>query len=191
MIAYAASSGASIERAEGGWKVSSPFPVTLELPRQYTSVVLDGKERLDPQEGAFFVPAGEHLIGASTQGAGPFEAPSLKGRLVSITGTLRDITSSSRSVTFTYWSDTRCLASFSHRPFTISIDGKETPAEALRGNRRFSILLPRGAHTVSAVLETKILASRVPPALMATVLGSYDRLAVRLGRTRLIDNLIL
>jgi hypothetical protein len=156
MIAYAASSGATIERVEGGWQVASPFPVTLELPKQYTSVLLDGKERLAPREGGFFVPAGEHLVGVSTQAAGPFEAPSLKGRLVSITGTVLDIISSSRSVSFTYRSDTRCLASFSHRPYTIILDGMETPTEALKGNRRFSVILPYGTHTVIAVLETTV-----------------------------------
>ena len=156
MIAYAASSPATLERREGGWKLNSPFPVTLELPKQYSYLTLDSGERLDPVDGSFFLPAGEHLIDAGTQGAGPFEAPSLKGRLLSITGDLESITSSSRSVTFTYRSATRCLASFSHRPYTIFIDGKETPPDARRGSRRFSVILPYGTHTVIAVLETTV-----------------------------------
>ena len=50
----------------------------------------------------------------------------------------------------------RCIASFSHRPFTLLIDGKEESAAAMQGYRRFSVMLPQGEHTVIAVLESTV-----------------------------------
>lgn len=156
MMAYASSAQASIQRIDGGWRIQAPFPVVLELPKEYGALQTLQGERIFSDGGMCYVPPGEHTLRAEKLTASPFLAPPIVGLLLSVSGELTSLTSSTRSVTFSYRSATRCIASFNHPPYTIILDGKEINAEVLKGYRRFSVVLPHGAHTVIAVLETTV-----------------------------------
>src|SRR5262249_5898254 len=78
------------------------------------------------------------------------------GGLLSISGNLTSLTRSGRTVELSYQSDARCIASFSHRPYTLILDRKELNVEPLSGNRRFSVILPPGNHDLVVVLESTV-----------------------------------
>jgi hypothetical protein len=146
-----------MDHVPGGWTIDAPFPVVLELPKQYTSLKTSAGERITSDQGLFYLPAGRHTVRPEQHGGEPFYAePPTTGRLLSLTGDLTDLKNSNRSVTFTYHSSTRCLATFSHRPFTLIVDGRELNEQPVKGYRRYSVMLPQGEHTVIAVLETTV-----------------------------------
>jgi uncharacterized protein YdaL len=157
MMSYAASSPAVMQRIPGGWKLQTPFPVVMELPPDYSALKSSTGERITSDRGMFFIPAGSHTLMAEVHTAtDPFSSRPTGGKILSITGELTALSTSNRSVTFTYTSESRCIASFSHRPFTIFVDEKESAIEPMEGYRRFSVMLPQGNHTVIAVLETTV-----------------------------------
>jgi hypothetical protein len=157
MLSYAASARAVMDHVPGGWKITAPFPVVLELPRQYSALKLANGERITSDQGMFFLPAGEHTLEVERHADKPFYGePPVGGRLLSVSGTLTSITNSNRSVTFAYESTTRCFASFSHRPFAVVVDGQDLGATPIEGNRRFTVVLPAGKHEAVAVLETTV-----------------------------------
>jgi uncharacterized protein YdaL len=157
MMSYAASSRARLDHVPGGWQITSPFPVVLELPKQYTSLKTSTGERITSDQGLFYLPAGSETVRPEMSGGKAFYgAPPSTGRLLSLTGDLTELQNSSRSVAFTYHSETRCLASFSHRPFTLFVDGKESGEQPMQGYRRYTVMLPQGEHKVIAVLETTV-----------------------------------
>lgn len=157
MMSYAASVRANMHHIPGGWKIVTPFPVVLELSKQYSVIRTPAGERLTSDRGMFFLPAGEHTLMAEKHSGEPFyAAPPTTGRLLSLSGELLNLINSNRSVGFKYRSQTRCYASFSNRPYTIFVDDKEMNVPILEGNRRYSVVLPPGEHTVLAVLETRV-----------------------------------
>lgn len=157
MMSYAASARAEIDHIPGGWKISAPFPVVLELPKQYSALRLSTGEQITSDQGLFFLPAGDHILQAERHSSGTFPSnPPTTGRLLSISGKLTSLNNTNRSVSFSYSSDTRCFASFSHRPFAIIVDGKEIKSDPMEGYRRYSVALPQGEHQVIAILETTV-----------------------------------
>jgi hypothetical protein len=157
MMSYAASARARMDHIPGGWKITTPFPVVFQLPPQYTALKTETGERITSDQGMFFLPAGEHTLQVEQHSGDPFyAAPPTTGRLLSVSGELTSLSNSARSVSFAYTSSTRCLASFSHRPYTIIVDGKEITTDPMEGYKRFSVMLPQGEHLVVAVLETTV-----------------------------------
>jgi uncharacterized protein YdaL len=157
MMSFAASARASLRKIPGGgWKLDTPFPVVMQLPREYSALRTGEGERITSDRGMFFIPAGNYTLYGETQSADPFSTAPTGGRILSISGELIHLENSNRSVTFSYNSDSRCAVSFSHRPFAMFVDGKEIEVNPLSGYRRFSVLLPGGTHTVIAVLETTV-----------------------------------
>ncbi|TLY31334.1 MAG: hypothetical protein E6K56_05165 [Ignavibacteria bacterium] len=156
MMGFAAAAQAVLRHIPGGWTIETPFPVVMQLPQDYSALRTETGELISSDRGMFFIPPGAHTLLAEFRSAAPFASPPIGGRLLSISGELTGITTSSRSVTFSYRSDPRCLVSFTHRPFALFLDGKEVGPEALAGYRRFSVVLPPGEHRVIAVLETTV-----------------------------------
>jgi len=156
MMGFAASARALLRHIPGGWTIETPFPVVMQLPQDYSALRTETGDLISSDRGMFFVPAGTHTLLAEFRSAAPFASPPIGGRLLSISGELTELVTSSRSVTFSYRSDPRCLVSFTHRPFALFLDGKEVGSDALAGYRRFSVVLPPGEHTVIAVLETTV-----------------------------------
>jgi len=62
MLPYAASAPAKIHRVPNGWNVKSPFPVVIELPERYTSLITANGERLISKQGKFELPEGEYTL---------------------------------------------------------------------------------------------------------------------------------
>lgn len=157
MMSYAASARARVNHVPGGWVIDAAFPVVLELPKQYSAIRLSTGERITSDQGMFFLPAGHHELQAEYRTGETFPStPPTTGRLLSISGKLTTLENTSRRVSFSYESETRCFASFSHRPFSVIVDGKELKTVPLEGYRRYSIVLPEGRHEVIAVLETTV-----------------------------------
>ena len=157
MMSYSTSALANVQHIHGGWKVITPFPVLLKLPRQYSSLIHSSGERITSDRGMYFLPPGEHTLRAEQHTEGPFNAtPPTTGRLLSLSGELISLANSNRSVSFNYRSDTRCYATFSHRPYTIFVDEKEIDIPILEGYHRYSIVLPHGEHTILVILETTV-----------------------------------
>ncbi len=156
MMSYAAAARAELTRIPGGWHVQTPIPVILDLPKEYTSLLASTGEQIASDRGSYFLAPGEHTLIAQRRSAGPFSSPPSGGTLLSITGQLTKLTNSSRAITFIYTSAGRCYASFTHSPYAVIIDGEETTVQPMKGYRRFSVALPKGEHTVTAVLETTV-----------------------------------
>lgn len=156
MMSFAASARATLRQIPGGWKLDTPFPVVIQLPADYTALRTDAGERITSDRGMFYIPAGSYSLFGETHSADPFSTAPAGGRLLSISGELIRLENSPRSVTFSYNSDARCAVTFTHRPFAMFVDGREIDPNSLTGYRRFGVLLPAGAHTVIAVLETGV-----------------------------------
>ncbi|MBI5475325.1 MAG: DUF2334 domain-containing protein [Ignavibacteriales bacterium] len=157
MMSYAASANALITYTGNGWRIQSPHPVVLELPRRYFAVQTESGERYTTESGKFFIPAGIHLLKPEIRTNETFNiAPPASGQLLSISGELVEIQNSNRSVEILYRSDTRCYTSFSHKPYSIFLDGNELKTKILEGYRRYTVVLPPGEHRMLAVLETTV-----------------------------------
>jgi hypothetical protein len=156
LMSFAASAPAVLRRTSEGWHISAPFHVVLTLPHDYSLLTTATGERITSDRGSYLLPAGDHLITGTRGAAGPFRTQFVGGRLLSISGTLTSLSTSTRSTSFTYRSSTRCAASFTHRPLTIFVDDKEWNGQLRDGYKRFSVLLPPGEHKVIAVLETTV-----------------------------------
>jgi hypothetical protein len=156
MLPFAAASRVSFSRSDAGWHIVNPYPIVLELPSSVTGLSLSSGNRITSDRGLFFLPPGEYNATPDRQSGTPFAAPPSAGTLLSLTGELKMLSGSARSITFQYKSTGRCYASFTHEPFSVLLDGNDVPVKALKGYRRFSITLPPGEHTATAVLETTV-----------------------------------
>jgi hypothetical protein len=155
-MSYAAAARSSIEHIPGGWHVVTPTAVVLDLPKEYVSVQLEGGEQITSDRGLFYLPPGDHRIIAQRQSAGPFSASPKTGALLSVTGDLTSMENRGRSITFTYTSAGRCFASFTHAPVSMLVDNHDSPIRVMKGYRRFSVELPSGEHTITAMLESTV-----------------------------------
>ncbi|MGA2624592.1 MAG: DUF2334 domain-containing protein [Bacteroidota bacterium] len=156
MMSYASSARAELHRIPDGWVVNSPFPVVLDLPKEFVSVRTSKGDRLSSEQGMFLLPSGHDTLIGERRTTGPFTPLSARGQLLSLTGELTQLSQSSRSIKFSYRSAVRCIASFSHRPYALIVDGKELNASPMQGYHRFSVTLPPGEHECIAVLETTV-----------------------------------
>jgi uncharacterized protein YdaL len=157
MMAYASSANATISYTGNGWKIDAPYPVVLELPHKYSAVQLETGERFTTENGKIFIPAGEHILEPEKRPSETFNmTPPTTGQLLSISGELLEIANSNRSVTIGYRSVTRCYTSFSHKPYSLNLDGNEIKTPILEGYRRYTVILPPGQHRLLAVLETTV-----------------------------------
>jgi hypothetical protein len=111
-------------------------------------------QRIFSDDGRFFLPAGDHILFEERQSVGPFLTQPSFGRLLSFTGKISSLSTSSRTIELSYESAQRCIASFSHRPYAFILDRNEVTMETLQGYRRFSVMLPPGDHDLIVILES-------------------------------------
>jgi hypothetical protein len=157
MLSFASSSRAEHHHVDGKLIINAPFPLVLELPKQYTALITSTGERITSDRGMYFLPTGEHILTPEIHSDQTFyTTPPTIGRLLTLSGELMNLTNSSRSISFSYQSSSRCYAAFSHRPYTVLIDGKETDIPILEGHRRYSIVLPEGEHDAIVILATTV-----------------------------------
>ncbi|MBI5021646.1 MAG: DUF2334 domain-containing protein [Ignavibacteriales bacterium] len=157
MMSYASSARANLSSTPDGWKLSAPFPVVLELSKKYSALTTSTGERITSDRGLFFLPPGNYDL-TPEKNTGKLLNTSMptSGKLLSISGEILGLINSNRSVSVKYRSTGRCYASFTHKPYNIYIDGKETIVPILSGHRRFTAVFPPGEHQVLAVLETTV-----------------------------------
>ncbi len=153
---YALAVHTDVTQIPGGWEINSPDGITLNLNPNTESVYVDGSEVLSVGPGKFLIPAGKHTIQQKQNAAAPFTDNSIGARLLSITGRLLDLTSSQRSVQFTYESTTRCAATLNRSPYAIFIDGEEYTFTPLKGFGRYGVILPPGKHEALIVAESGV-----------------------------------
>jgi len=156
LMSYAASARAFIGHIPGGWHIVAPTAVVLDLPKEYASLQFEGGDQITSDRGLFYIPPGDHRIIAQRQSAGPFLASPRTGALLSFTGELLSMENQGRTVTFSYRSAGRCFASFTHAPVSMIVDKHDSQVQVLKGHRRFSVELPPGEHTITAVLESTV-----------------------------------
>ncbi|MFI5251297.1 MAG: DUF2334 domain-containing protein [Bacteroidota bacterium] len=156
LFSYAASAPAWIDLTDNGWNISTPFPLIAQLPSTISSLELSTGKQLFSNSGRFYLPPGQFSVKIVQQSGAPFTQMPIMGKLFSITGNLKDVVPSNRSIKFNYVSTTRCFASFNHPPYNVMVDGSDYPVESLEGYKRFTVMLPSGEHSVIAVLETGV-----------------------------------
>jgi len=156
LMAYAAASTASLERLEDGYRVSSPYAVTLNLNTRDRVVTVDGEPRSAISPGQFLIPAGTHVVKTAVPEGNMFSMQPFHASLVSITGNLLYAREKERGVDFGYDARSRCLVSLSQAPVALYVDGQAAPLQVLKGNGRFSIALPPGKHDVQIMTLSKV-----------------------------------
>jgi hypothetical protein len=155
LLAHAAASGARMERIEGGYRISSPFSLTMQLGEAHTAISIDGDLHTSVGDGRFLIPAGQHTIMLDPI-AGAFSTDQLKASIISITGNLLHESGNDRSISFGYESAGRCLVSLNKKPLTIFVDGSEQPLAVLKGNERFTVMLPPGRHEIKMITQNTV-----------------------------------
>jgi len=153
-IPYAYSSRTAIKKVDEGWTIVTPTPVVLQLSPETREITLNKKRIFTIGNGRFLLPIGSYYIQTVPRSFTPFQSDILKTRIRSITGDLLSEESSQRSVKFRYRSQNRCIVTLVKEPFALFIDGQETRFKALKGNGRYSLILPNGEHEVLLVAQS-------------------------------------
>jgi uncharacterized protein YdaL len=153
---YALAVHTDVTQIPDGWEINSPDGATLNLDPNAELISVDGSEVLTTGGGKFLVPAGKHTIQVEQNSSAPFTDNSIGARLLSITGRLLALSSSQRSVQFTYESTTRCAVTLNRSPYAVFIDGAEYAFTPLKGFGRYGVVLPPGKHQALIVAESGV-----------------------------------
>ncbi|MGE5235600.1 MAG: DUF2334 domain-containing protein [Acidobacteriota bacterium] len=156
LLPYALAARAQVKADHGGWTVSSPDGVVLELTTGTNEVRIDGRHAHSIGGSRFLLPAGIHSVDLVPASLDALTPEILETRLGSITGELTFQRSAQRSVQFGYRSQARCIATFARQPYALLVDGREVPCHPLKGDGRFSLMLPAGTHTALVVTESSV-----------------------------------
>jgi hypothetical protein len=156
LLAFAAGSGARMERLEDGFKLSSSHPVTLDLGAEHRLIAVDGDLHSGSGDGRFLLPAGAHTVRTEGVESNMFSNGLLHASLLSITGDLLYEKEDERGVYFGYDSTPRCLVSLNKHPVAVTVDGTEVPLQVLKGSGRYSVLLPCGHHDVHITTKSTL-----------------------------------
>jgi uncharacterized protein YdaL len=156
LLAYAAASPATLERLPDGYRVSSPYAVTLNLNTRDRVIAVDGEPRSAVSPGEFLLPAGTHVVKTIAPEGNMFSMQQFHASLVSVTGNLLYVREKERGVDFGYEARARCLVSLTRAPVALYVDGQSVPVEFFKGSGRFSIALPAGKHDVQIMTLSKV-----------------------------------
>ncbi len=118
--------------------VDSKHPVGL---RHKGSATVNGKPWPVLNGETVWLPAGNHQVRASELESGP--------RVLSFTGDLLAAEIDSETILLRYHSRSRAIARLDTRPGQVLIDEKPYSAIVLTAKSYFTVMLPRGSHTVS------------------------------------------
>jgi uncharacterized protein YdaL len=155
LFSYSSSGQVKYQYTENGYKVSSPYSFTMQLPADISIIRIDDQSVVGYRDNSFIIPAGEHTISIHTSDIPGFSSVEIQPQLLSFTGNLLEIKYGMRQVNFVYDCSERALVSLNRKPTDIKVDGKDFPFEALRGNDCFCVFLPVGKHLVAIVTGDK------------------------------------
>jgi hypothetical protein len=145
-----------LERLPDGYRVSSPYAVTLNLNTRDRVIAVDGEPRSAVSPGEFLLPAGTHVVKTIAPEGNMFSMQQFHASLVSVTGNLLYVREKERGVDFGYEARARCLVSLTRAPVALYVDGQSVPVEFFKGSGRFSIALPAGKHDVQIMTLSKV-----------------------------------
>ncbi len=147
---FASAVNVNYSHTSDGYKFSSPYSFSVELPGEIKVIQIDGKPVSPYRQNLFLIPAGKHTI-ATGESIASFSAHELQTNILSITGNLLSVDYLMKNLRFEYESDSRTIVSLDKKPVKIIIDGKDYSFTVLKGNDCYSVFLPPGRHNV--VLE--------------------------------------
>ncbi len=157
LMACAAASGARLEHlADGGYRVTSPYAVTLDMLTSGRVAMVDGEPRTAVSPGQFLIPAGTHVVKSVGADTNLFSLQPFHASLVSITGNLLYAREQERGVDFGYNARSRCLVTLTRPPVTLLVDGQSVPLQVLKGSSRYTVMLPSGKHDVQIMTLSKV-----------------------------------
>ncbi|HBD08497.1 MAG TPA: hypothetical protein DCZ69_09565, partial [Syntrophobacteraceae bacterium] len=157
LMAYAAASGTRLEPlANGNYRVSSPYGVTLDLQTNGRLAMVDGEPRTAVSPGKFLIPAGTHVVRTDMTDPKMFSLQPFHASLVSITGNLLYAREQERGVEFGYDARSRCLVTLTHSPVSLLLDGQAAPLQVLKGSNRYAVMLPAGKHDVQIMTVSRV-----------------------------------
>lgn len=156
MLCFSSASAARIERITNGYRIISPYSITLYLGEEYRFISIDGDVHSSADDGRFLIPAGEHIIETKIGSANMFATNVLHANIISMTGNLLYAKEEERSIDFGYMSSSRCLVTLNKSPVALYIDGLEAPLHVMKATDRFSVFLPPGKHDIRIMTKSTV-----------------------------------
>ncbi len=156
MLCFTAASAAKIDRIQNGYKISSPYSITIYMGEQHHFIMIDDEIHSSFSDGRFLIPAGTHIVQINTNEGNLFSTNLLRATILSITGNLLYEKEDERSVDFGYTSPSRCLVALNKSPVAMYIDGMEAAMHVMKGTDRFSVFLPPGKHDVRIITKSTV-----------------------------------
>lgn len=148
LIPVAMAGGSSITRTEGGWEVTSPATVTLNLRVRDNFVFIDGKSW--PAHGTHRVvlPGGNHQLAIRPASAGQVAAKRALC-LIALSGELLECQEKEDGIEILYSSPSRCLLTFNQPTPMVLVDGIPSDLPVLKGVVGYLVFAPSGKHRLS------------------------------------------
>jgi len=115
---------------------------------------IDGKLAGSFHNNSLTIPVGIHTIEPPHARNDFWLAQKAGARLVDFSADLVDTTVTSLGLEVTYWANRRSVLVINQEPLTISVDGALTQAPIEQGLRGWSIILPKGRHSVNIKTRT-------------------------------------
>jgi hypothetical protein len=150
-LPYALATGVRYRSVDGGYTISTPTSVVMNLPPETKEIRLDGNPLSPSRDNLYLIPAVTHTVRLGSDPSGAFSPHALDARILSFTGNILAVTTWMRSIEVVYESHTRTLISINREPVAVNVDGEEYSFTSMRGNDCFSLFLPAGSHTVKIV----------------------------------------
>jgi len=131
-----------VEHKDNKFIIDSPLGV---------GVFWEGEASVDGQiwpvtDGNYlWLPSGVHTV----------EASSLRPhtRIIDFNGELKSASCLANGIEFSYQSNSRALAILDRKPLHVRIDGEDLMPELYNSNKTFTLVLPRGNHTIKVLTE--------------------------------------
>jgi hypothetical protein len=138
----ASSSAQLTSYAKDRRRVTLESPTDIELVWNRGAALVDGKVWPMQSETLVRLPAGKHVVEASTKRDGL--------SVVDLNAALRSASIEGKKVLFEYSSDSRAIVRFDRKPNQVDVDGQAISGGCVPGSS-CAILLPPGTHKVLAM----------------------------------------
>lgn len=150
-LSYALASRVKYNRKEDSFIFNSPYSFYIKLKKGVDAITLNGTSVSNIRDNIFLIPAGNNIVKTNVTKVNAYSTHELQTHLISITGNLLSISYGLRDIKFVYESDNRVFVSLNKKPTSIKVDDKDYDFKVMKGNDRFTVLLPPGRHTVELV----------------------------------------
>ncbi len=150
-LASAYAGNVVMTRSGETYNLESPHHFMMHFPREVSEIDLDGNPLAPVRDNMYLIPAGRHVVRPVGNVSGALSPYQFYPRILSSTGTLLSVRSDMSKLTFAYASEGRCLVTVSCEPRTLSVNGRASHFQTMKGNDGYTVTLPPGNHTVELV----------------------------------------